>query len=442
MPARAHSLKLALAALLTAAVLLGGGGVAYGLFNLAVQLLALTILALNREHFFAFWRHAPPGLRALTAATIAVPVLALIPLPPEAWMQLPGREQAVEALEAAGGTDWRPFSLDPGRTLVAALSLIVPLTVLALGWRLPRRDLLWLGWLVVALGLVSFLMGVPQVLSNGQWGLIYPENPMPGVLFGSFANRNSTGLFLVACLILLILLPPQRPQPWFAGLRIGGFALLTLGAVLTGSRSAMVLAVIPLMLGLLAWLRSRRWGAIRPRTLILGSAGVVAMGLAAIAVLPGSRAQVSFDRFALSGDARAYIWEDAAYSARRYWPLGAGMGTFDEVFQADESLENLTERRAGRAHNDYLEVAVEAGLPGLLVIAGWLALTGWYSLAARSAKVRLPDRKTTWAGSAVLLAIALQSLVDYPLRNQALMALAALALVLLVRFGAGEERGR
>ena len=438
MPAQAHSLKLALAALLTAAVLLGGGGVAYGLFNLSVQFVALIVLALHREHFFAFWHRAPPGLRALAAVTIAVPVLAIVPLPPEVWTRLPGRELAVEVLKAAGGTDWRPFSLDPGRTLVAAVGLIVPLTVLTLGWRLPRRELLWLGWLMVALGLVNFLMGVPQVLSNGDWGLIYPENPMPGVLFGSFANRNSAGLFLVACVILLMLLPPLRPQPWFAGLRIGGFAVLAIGVVLTGSRSAMALAAIALLLGLLIWMRARQWSAIRPRTLVLGAVAVAAMGVATVAVLPASRAQVSFDRFALTDDARAFIWEDAAWSVRRYWPVGAGMGTFDEVFQADESLENLTERRAGRAHNDYLEVAVEAGLPGLLLIAGWMALISWRSFAAR----QRPNRKTAWAGSAVLFAIALQSLVDYPLRNQALLALAALALVLLMRFGMSEERGR
>ena len=437
-PTQARSLRLALAALLAAAVLIGGGGVAYGFFNFAVQLLALAILASHREQFFTFWRDAPLVLRALAAATIAVPLAALIPLPPELWTQMPGRELAAEAFDAAGGAGWHPLSLDPGRTLVALLGLIVPLTTLALGWNLPRRDLVWLGWLTVALGFANFLLGVPQVLSGGEWGLIYPENPMPGVLFGSFANRNSTGIFLVASLILLMLLPPLRPLPGLAWLRMGGAAVLATAVVLTGSRSAIALAAAALLVGMFGWLQSRRQGAIRPQTLILGAVSVAAMGMASVAALPGSRAEVALDRFALTGDARAYIWEDAGFSARRYWPVGAGMGTFDEVFQADESLENLTERRAGRAHNDYLEAAVEAGLPGLLVVAGWLALIARRSIAACGT----PDRKGAWAGSAVLLALALQSLVDYPLRNQALLALAALALVLLMRFGTSGERGQ
>ena len=105
------------------------------------------------------------------------------------------------------------------------------------------------------------------------------------------------------------------------------------------------------------------------------------------------------------------------------------MGTFDEVFQADESLENLTQRRAGRAHNDYLEVAIESGMACVILVAAWLA--AWLFLTWRA---RLSsDRWIAWTGSAILLAIALQSIVDYPLRNQAMLSVAALAFLLLAR---------
>ncbi|MEO0698675.1 MAG: hypothetical protein AAFY81_03040, partial [Pseudomonadota bacterium] len=95
-----------------------------------------------------------------------------------------------------------------------------------------------------------------------------------------------------------------------------------------------------------------------------------------------------------------------------------------------EALENITSRRAGRAHNDYIEVAIEAGLPGLLVIAGWLCTLAWLSWKARSS----PQRWIAWSGSAILLAIALQSITDYPLRNQTMLAVGAFALLLLGRF--------
>ena len=106
------------------------------------------------------------------------------------------------------------------------------------------------------------------------------------------------------------------------------------------------------------------------------------------------------------------------------------MGTFDEVFQIDESLENTAQRRAGRAHNDYLEIAIEAGLPGLLLIAAWSAMCIWLAWRAR----RSPLRWAGWAAAGILLAIALQSATDYPLRNQAMLCLAAFALLVLARF--------
>ena len=111
------------------------------------------------------------------------------------------------------------------------------------------------------------------------------------------------------------------------------------------------------------------------------------------------------------------------------------MGTFDDVFQVDESLENMTLRRAGRAHNDYIEVTIEAGLPGLLLVAGWLVLLFWLSWRARSS----PERWIAWSGALILLAIALQSITDYPLRNLSLLTLASYALLLLARFGAVQK---
>ncbi|MEM6476987.1 MAG: hypothetical protein AAF687_12540, partial [Pseudomonadota bacterium] len=85
--------------------------------------------------------------------------------------------------------------------------------------------------------------------------------------------------------------------------------------------------------------------------------------------------------------------------------------------------------RAGRAHNDYLEIAIEAGIPGLALVAGWLILVGWLSVRVS----RSPFRWAGWASSAILLAIALQSITDYPLRNQTMLAIGSFALLMLAK---------
>lgn len=415
-----------IAILLVIAILLGGGGVAYGLNNLVLQLVSLALLAINRKACVQFWREAPLALKVLIGATLALPLLQLIPLPFNAWTALPGRELAREAFMASGGPGWHAFSLDPARTLVAALGLIAPVTILMLGWRVTRRDMRNLSWAVAALGLANFLLGVPQVLSQGHLAMFYPENPMPGVLFGSFANRNSTGLFLVACLCLISLTVRDRENATTRLVRIALATSLIVGIILTQSRSAMVLMMLPIGLSGLRWLRDNqhaKWGWI----IIGGGVAVLAFALLLSLNTP-NRIGSALERFENGGDTRMQTWEDAAYSAQRYWPLGAGMGTFDEVFQADESLEHLSPRKAGRAHNDYLEIAIEAGMPGLLLIAAWLTWVGWRIYAARVSSTRWQ----AWAGGTILVAIALQSITDYPLRNQAMLALGAFAVLLLL----------
>ncbi|TNE47828.1 MAG: O-antigen ligase domain-containing protein [Sphingomonadales bacterium] len=413
------------------AILLGGGGVAYGFANLTVQLFALLVLAFNRRTFFHFWNAAPLLLRVLVLTSLILPLIQLIPLPPVLWEALPGRELITQSFAAVGlKPGWHPISLDPARTLVAGTGIIAPLTLLALGWSLQRGQIQNLGWLLVLLGLLSFGWGAIQVISNGSFGIPYPENPMPGVLFAGFANRNSIGLFLVLCLALALHL--DRPSifgDWSKLLRIGICALFVLGILLTQSRSAMALSLLPL--GLFA-------ARIANRRAAIGGLALLVLVTASVWTFPSSRIETALERFDQGDGNRVELWEDAAFSAKRFWPIGSGMGTFDEVFQLDESLENLSPRKAGRAHNDYLEFALEAGLPGLILLGGWLWLIAAAMIRARGS----PDRSLAWAGAAMIIALAAQSGVDYPARNQSLLVCSALALLFLMRFSAIEpEQG-
>ncbi|KPP94420.1 O-antigen ligase [Erythrobacter sp. HL-111] len=429
----------ALGTVLIVAAALGGGGQRYGLANLAVQLTALAALALHPAAFAAFRTSAPLALRALAGLSLLLPLLQLVPLPPAIWTALPGRDLVVQSLEAAGMAGWMPFSLDPHRTLLALTALVTPLAVLAAGWTLRREQIAMLGWLVVALGILNLLIGAVQVSSPGGRASLFDEVLPEEVLLGTFANRNSTALFLVGALGFAALVPAPWARRAELALRVGLCALLLLAIILTRSRTGLVLALVPLGLAALralSWSASRGpargSGRARPRSLALtaGAAAVAAALFAGLLVLAPGRVADTVERFgALDRDARSYIWEDAAYSSSRYWPLGAGMGTFDEVFQIDESLENMTVRRAGRAHNDYLEIAIEAGLPGLVLVAAWLLLVGWLSWQARRSRWRW----TGWAGASFLVCIALQSITDYPLRNQTILAAAGLALLALAR---------
>lgn len=435
-----------LIALLVLAFAVGGGGSRAGLANLLVQLGAIAVLMLHRDAFVRFWFESPLALRTLIGVSLLLPVIQIIPLPPAVWSALPGRELVTRSLETVGaGSSWMAFSLYPQRSLLASTALVTPLAVLIAGWTLPRHKLLDIGWVVVGLGLVTTLLGLAQLGATGDDGTLFGARNPGTILLGTFANRNSTGLFLGFALALAALLPAPKPHPAMLLIRLAVCGVLLITIVLTKSRTAMALAMLPVALAgikLLWWgLRSRieaGGAAKRPFAVALGAMALLAVGGSALIVAAPGPIGEALARFDAKDDPRRYIWDDAAYTATRYWPLGAGMGTFDEVFQVDESLENLTKRTAGRAHNDWLELAIEAGLPGLTLAVLWVGLIGWLTWRARQSS----QRWVAWSGSAFLLAIALQSITDYPLRNQTILAFAGFALLLLTRIASEQGRAR
>jgi O-antigen ligase len=425
---------LHLQVLLALAVILGGGGAAYALRNLAIQLFALALLAWHSDRVAHFCRQAPLALRLLVLATLALPLLQLVPLPQDLWQGLPGREPAAEALRLAGYGEsvWSPASLDRARTLVAFIGLIAPATIVVLGAGMTRRQLARLGWTLVACAVLALIWGGVQLASANTMGLLYPVTPKPDVLYATFANRNSTGLlFVCGSLLVLGLARLDHPLTMIAG---GvSLILLLLGVALTQSRSSIVLLAMPVLVLLLRLVadairtRGFRRFTLTPRGLMMGGIGLALVAGLAVAAVSGGRISESLARFDDGAADRPEMWEDGLYAAGQYWPVGAGMGTFDEVFQLHESLEHISPRRAGRAHNDYIELAIESGVAGLIIVAAWLA----WALVATFGHMRTTPYWPGIASGFAVCCIALQSLLDYPLRNQSLLCLAGLLVVFL-----------
>lgn len=415
--------RLRLAVLLSCAWLFGGGGVGAALPNLFVQLLALAILAVSLPAVIDFWRNAPLALRALAGMTLALPLIQIIPLPPSAWLALPGHETVAESIALVGAPiGWRAWSIDPHRTYLAAAGLVAPFTALVLTWQARDRDVRPLLALVVLLGLCAVALGAVQMAAGNDGWFVASAARGSNDLQATFANRNSSGLFFAACLACLGCLPATgRPAFDHPLVRTAVGAILTIGVVAAHSRSAMALALVPLAIA--GWrivrapaLRSRRNAGIAVVAILVAVAGIVTM-----AAVGNNRLTEAIERFERFDDARFYIWPDALATTARFWPMGGGIGTFDDAFQIDESLETLQPLRAGRVHNDYLEVAYEAGFAGILLALGWLAWLVKVSIR----NVRRLRSIEVLAAPVVLWLIALQSLNDYPLRSQALLCIAA-----------------
>jgi O-antigen ligase len=84
-----------------------------------------------------------------------------------------------------------------------------------------------------------------------------------------------------------------------------------------------------------------------------------------------------------------------------------------------------------RAHNDYLEIGLEAGLLGYLaVVASTIVIVAMFWRSWRAVQAM---HSQLVFGAAVLLLIALHSVVDYPLRSMAIACLVGLASGMLAR---------
>lgn len=412
------------------AIVFGGGGAANGLGNLVVQLGALAVLAIHRKSVEDFLLNAPMMLRVLALASMAVPLLQLVPLPAQLWSALPRRELVSEALMVAGEPAgmWRPFSVHLARTLVAFIGTLAPFTMIVLVSGIGREVA---GRLLLVFGVMAFicaLLGFVQISQANDFAMPYDGVEGTIVLYSLFANRNSAGVFFVLGCMALIVAPAPRQNALWQSARVVVFGVVAIATILTQSRSATALLGLTLIFALARFITQRRRGRGNARlsggarrTLPFAIAMLIGALVLASALFAG-RAQLTFDRYDHMEDARPQIWEDALYTARQFWPLGSGMGTFDEVFQLDESLEYLDPPLAGRAHNDFIEVAIEAGAIGLALIALWLVWIVAAAFRARSSAWRWYG----WASAAGLVVIALQSLTDYPLRSQTLLCVAGM----------------
>jgi O-antigen ligase len=116
-----------------------------------------------------------------------------------------------------------------------------------------------------------------------------------------------------------------------------------------------------------------------------------------------------------------------------FLPFGSGFGTFDPVYRMVEPDSLLSTIYLNEAHNEPLQLAIEGGLPALLLLLlflVWWALAVVHAVRPRESNVQ---RALAMAMATATLIMMLSSLVDYPLRTPLLSALFALACVELVR---------
>ncbi len=417
------------------------GGASGEGFNVHALLLLLcgtvstyAILQLRYQEILAPFK----WLFAFLLCFILLGIFQLIEFPIFIWQLFGGREIIAEGWQFFGlKPSFEPISVAPYRTVSALIYVLIPFAaifvLLRLGWRSATA---YLPWTIAGVAAFSAFLGLAQVtLPEGESLYLY-EFTNAGAPVGLFSNVNHHASFLVMSMAFTAVLvgelrSHERTKDVDIAKRtmIGLCASLQLIGILAAGSVAGYLLLVP-MLGLCFLISQSQRKEFRISRLIL-PALVLAPAILLVAYSPqlSGLGVTSFeDDGPTSRVGIATIGFDVLKD--HIW-LGGGLGSFEPLYKVYEDPETVGLKFANHAHNDYLQWAIETGLPGIVLVSVFLF---WLFRSMFNVWRRGGDRTVRMrrAAAAALLVPVLHSIVDYPLRSPSILMFASICVVLMV----------
>ncbi|SFN15839.1 O-antigen ligase [Pleomorphomonas diazotrophica] len=287
----------------------------------------------------------------------------------------------------------------------------------------------------VYLGIAAHaLIALASLTFFGDVLLFLPKEAYQGDATGVFVNRNSFATFAAFGAIMGVALIFGTDEEDVSrsglsrilvqlGFNVAPLALIGLALAFSHSRMGMFVAALGAgLIALIAVFRST--GARR----ILAGVMIVA-GLVAGAVLANTSG-ILFERMATvdrDADIRLAVYEQTLGLIAARPLTGYGGGTYEDAFRAVKSDPISPDVTFDAAHNLYLELAAELGIPATMaVVLSVLLLAGTTAVAA----VRREDWMIPAAAAGVVLAGGVHSLVDFSLQIPAIVMMMMMILAL------------
>lgn len=368
--------------------LLGGSSVPGLLINSLLAIAIVGVIAVLHRNVVGSGYGRP--VQVLVLLAMALGVLQLLPVQGMVGWNAPAR---IDGLPPA-----LTVSTDLGRTAAVVLHCIPFALLFGLFGRLEGRQLvailpyLFLGILIqIAISLVQF--GGSGLLTVG----FLPFTPNAGL----FANQNHfAALIFVAIPLAVYQSVVINRLAW----SVPVITLLVLVCLATQSLAGAYLSIGCAVVS---------YASVAPLSRVLR---LVLLGIAAVAALillsnPGNILEFRV------GDIldRPAIWAGTLAAIPAYLPFGSGLGTFDLIYAQFQAGSDIQLSYVNHAHNEFLELVLEAGLPGLLLIVAYL-------IAVISSLLLLPRTPLRMGAFCGVLFLLIHSAVDYPLRTPALLA--------------------
>lgn len=408
----------------------------------SLPLLALIVLQFPREAIGRLYRPL-----IVAAAVLLVPLLQLVPLPPEIWTRLPGRDGIAETYRVAGiALPWQPLSLTPLATRQMFLSLLPAGAVFLGTLLLSARGRRAVSLVLLAGGMISVVLGLGQLMQGPYSPLrIYDVSAAEAV--GFFANRNHQAALLYCLMPLTVawaigLMHGSRHPARMLGIAVCvcAYVAFMLGVGMTRSRAGLLLALAASVGAFAMAFVAGRTGEAKNRqqrqrrvlrlvavSTVLGVLAIVQFALARL--LPRLETNL-LDNY------RFVIAATSAEAAKAFFPFGSGFGTFVPVYAMFETTDALRNAYVNHAHNDWLELVIEGGVAAILVMVlflVWFVPAAWRAWQPRNARGRRPlDLALARSATFIILLLFAHSAVDYPMRTTTIMVLFGFACALLV----------
>lgn len=365
--------------------------------------------------------------------------------PPKLGFRIPLRAFAVPAALCAivllqlcpvptAENGWKKLSIAPYATrnelLILLTCFIAFYAARLLGADRARRRRLILSFVVI--GTLDAFYGLIQYLSGSQRIFGYVKRYDLEEVTGTYINRNHFAGLMEIVLPFAVALVLQEYGKLRGNLR-GHTRRKRLQALLNDNVYRLALPVFVAAVLFLALVFSRsRMGILCsgcslafmfvlfqlrqkvPRVLLVC---LIAVSLCLIVWIGPGTVMQRFGQigqeYSAADGTRLSIWRASMLLIRDHPFLGTGLGTFPIAFTSvqDSFLGNFV----NHAHNDYIELASDLGIPGAALLVGSIFAILIRSISAFAAAERRFDRLVALAASAAIVAIALHSLADFNL---------------------------
>ncbi|MER9488892.1 O-antigen ligase family protein [Mesorhizobium sp. M0563] len=396
--------------------LLIGGGTASGLYtDTLIQVVVIISAAVVFSQTSG--QRISRSVLWLLIFAVALIVLQIVPLPAAIFNGL--RPELLLGEPWADETQFRFISVGVGRTIECLLYLLAAAGFFLAVLRLRAEQ--------VSALLPFFFMGV---ICNGLAGAIQyslSDNiAIVGLLpftinAGLFANVNHFSALLFVSIPFVVYYGLFRGHLLSGSVGLIALLLLLLAA---GSRAGVLIGLaITILSVVFLSARSRASGL----TILLIFTGLTAYTIGAWTKIDADALDPAFGRGEFARTTIEGIKDN--------WATGVGFGNFQKAYQIYERGGMIFRQYVNHAHNEYLEIAFEGGIPAILLMAGYFAL-----LFAALARVRRdPLQKAAFLSVSFLL---IHSLVDYPLRTEALAMTFAYMNAIIFHKGFAERLSR